>query len=60
MSEAESRRARADCFLAWAVEAREQGDYNAAEYLTALARECLDDATALDAAAGASNAVKQV
>jgi hypothetical protein len=52
MSDAELLRARAKCFLAWALETREQGDRNAAEYLTALARECLDDAAALDASNG--------
>jgi hypothetical protein len=52
MSDAELLRARAECFLAWALETREHGDRKAAEYLRALARECLDDAAALDAANG--------
>jgi hypothetical protein len=52
MSDAELLQARAKCFLAWALETREQGDCKAAEYLTALARECLDDAAALDATNG--------
>jgi hypothetical protein len=52
MSESELLRARAKCFVAWAAEARELRDWNAAQYLTALARECLDDAAAVDAAKG--------
>lgn len=50
MSEAASLRARAECFLVWATEARERGNRDSAEYLTALAEGCLDDAAALDAA----------
>ena len=52
MSEAELLRARAKCFLAWAVQTRERGDYKLAEYLVALSRECLDDAEALDVTRG--------
>jgi hypothetical protein len=36
--------------------AREHADFNATEYLTALATECLEDAAALDAAEGKSPA----
>lgn len=50
VSEAELLRARAKCFLEWAIQAGKQADY--AEYLKALARECLEDAAALDAMQG--------
>jgi hypothetical protein len=50
MSEAELLRARAKCFLEWAIQAGEPADF--AEYLKALARECLEDAAALDAMQG--------
>jgi hypothetical protein len=52
VSEAELLRARAKCFLAWAIKAGEQAHSDYAEYLTALARECLEDADALDAMKG--------
>jgi hypothetical protein len=52
MSEAELLRARAKCFFEWATMARELADPTAADYLTALAMECSDDAAALDAAGG--------
>ena len=48
LSEAELLRARAKCYLEWAIMAREGGDQKSAEYLTALATECLEDAAALD------------
>lgn len=54
MSEAKLLRARAKCYLEWAVTARESADLDAAEYLTALATECAEDAAALDAAEGKS------
>jgi hypothetical protein len=46
VSESELLRARAKCFSEWAIKA-EQADY--AEYLSALAKECLEDAATLDA-----------
>jgi len=52
MSEAELLRARAKCYLEWAAMARDHADATAAEYLTALARDCCDDAAAIDAAEG--------
>jgi hypothetical protein len=52
MSEADLLRARAKCYLEWATMARELADPTAADYFTALARECSEDATALDAAEG--------
>ena len=50
VSESELLRARAKCFLEWAIKAGEQADY--AEYLRALAKECLEDAASLDAIQG--------
>jgi hypothetical protein len=47
VSESELLRARAKCLLEWAIKAGEQTDY--AEYLKALAKECLEDAATLDA-----------
>ena len=47
VSESEILRARAKCFLEWAIKAGQQADY--AEYLRALAKECLEDAATLDA-----------
>jgi hypothetical protein len=46
VSESELLRARAECFLEWAIKAGERADY--AEYLRALAKECLEDAATLD------------
>ena len=48
MAEAELLRARAKCYLEWAVMARESAEPKSAEYLTALATECFEDAAALD------------
>ena len=56
LSEAELLRARATCYLEWAVVARDAADLNATEYLTALAMQCSEDAAALDAAEGKSSA----
>ena len=50
VSESELLRARAECLLEWAIKAGEQADY--AEYLRALAKECLEDAATLDAMQG--------
>ena len=50
MSEVELLRARAKCYLEWATMARGLANATAADYLTALARECSEDAAALDAA----------
>jgi len=50
VSESELLRAHAKCFLEWATKAGEQADY--AEYLRALAKECLEDAATLDAMQG--------
>lgn len=46
----QGRNTRAKCYFEWAAEARKGADLKAAEYLTALANECLEDAAALDAA----------
>ena len=50
MSEAELLRAGAKCYREWAALARKNADPSVAEYLTALATECCDDAAALEAA----------
>lgn len=60
LSEAEILRARARCYLDWAITAREHADLDAAAYLTALAKECLEDAAALDAAEGKIPATQNV
>lgn len=52
MSEAELLRAREKYYLEWATIARQRADPTGVDFLTALARECSDDATALDAAEG--------
>lgn len=54
VSEADLLRARAKRFQAWAIKASEETHSDYAEYLTALARECLGDAAALDAMQGRS------
>jgi hypothetical protein len=50
VSESELLRARAKCFLEWAIKAGKQAVY--AQYLRALAKECLEDAAALDGMQG--------
>jgi hypothetical protein len=47
-------------YLDWAITAREHADLVAAAYLTALAKDCFEDAAALDTAEGKIPATQNV